>query len=461
MLKIVSPVDGSIYAERDYASSQYIRETLEKASAAQKSWKNVPVVERAVICTKAVDAFVAEKDRIGEELAWQMGRPIRYGAGEVGGFEERARYMIDLAEGALSPVDVGEKDGFVRYIKREPVGVVLTIAPWNFPFMTAVNSIIPALMSGSAVILKHAQQTLLCAERIADAFAAAGLPDGLFQVLHMSHDQTAEVIASPEINHVCFTGSVPAGEIMEKNAAGRFIGMGLELGGKDPAYVCADANVDYSAENLVDGAFFNTGQSCCGIERIYVHESVYDAFIEKFVEVVNGYVLGSPIDPETTLGPLVTTKAADFVRGQIDDAVKAGAKALIDPLSFAMDKAGTPYLAPQVLVDVDHSMRVMTEESFGPVVGIMKVSNDDEAIELMNDSEFGLTASIWTTDTDKAIALGDRVETGTVFMNRCDYLDPALAWTGIKNTGRGCTLSSVGYEALTRPKSYHLRVTID
>jgi len=461
MLKIVSPVDGSIYAERDYASSQYIRETLEKASAAQKSWKNVPVVERAVICTKAVDAFVAEKDRIGEELAWQMGRPIRYGAGEVGGFEERARYMIDLAEGALSPVDVGEKDGFVRYIKREPVGVVLTIAPWNFPFMTAVNSIIPALMSGSAVILKHAQQTLLCAERIADAFAAAGLPDGLFQVLHMSHDQTAEVIASPEINHVCFTGSVPAGEIMEKNAAGRFIGMGLELGGKDPAYVCADANVDYSAENLVDGAFFNTGQSCCGIERIYVHESVYDAFIEKFVEVVNGYVLGSPIDPETTLGPLVTTKAADFVRGQIGDAVKAGAKALIDPLSFAMDKAGTPYLAPQVLVDVDHSMRVMTEESFGPVVGIMKVSNDDEAIELMNDSEFGLTASIWTTDTDKAIALGDRVETGTVFMNRCDYLDPALAWTGIKNTGRGCTLSSVGYEALTRPKSYHLRVTID
>lgn len=460
MLKIISPVDGSLYAERPYATSDALKETVRKASASQKQWKLKSVAERAAICSKAVDAFIAQKDRIAEELAWQMGRPIRYGAGEVGGFEERARYMISIAEESLKPVDVGPKEGFVRYIKREPVGVVLTIAPWNFPFMTAVNSIIPALMSGSSVILKHAQQTLLCAERIADAFAAAGLPDGVFQVLHMSHEQTAEVIQSPELNYVAFTGSVPAGEVMEKNAAGRFIGLGLELGGKDPAYVSADADVGYSAENLVDGAFFNTGQSCCGIERIYVHESVYDAFIEKFAQVVRGYVLGSPLDPETTLGPLVTAKAANFVRGQIADAVKAGAKPLIDTTAFAMDKAGTPYMAPQVLVDVDHSMRVMTEESFGPVVGIMKVKSDEEAIALMNDSEFGLTASIWTTNVDKAIALGDHIETGTLFMNRCDYLDPALAWTGVKNTGKGCTLSSVGYEAITRPKSYHLRVDL-
>lgn len=460
MLRIISPVDGSVYAERPYASELSIKETLSKASSAQGVWKKTSVAERAAICSKAVDAFVADKDRIGTELAWQMGRPIRFGAGEVGGFEERARYMISIAEDALKSVDVGAKEGFTRYIKREPVGVVLTIAPWNFPFMTVVNSIVPALMAGNAVILKHAQQTLLCAERIADAFEAAGLPDGLFQVLHMSHDQTAQVIASPEINFVAFTGSVPAGEVMEKNAAGRFIGLGLELGGKDPAYVCADADVAYSAENLVDGAFFNTGQSCCGIERIYVHESIYDAFVESFVGVVNGYVLGNPMEFDTTLGPLVSTKAADFVRGQIDDAVKAGAKALINPNDFAMDKAGTPYMAPQVLVDVDHSMRIMTEESFGPVVGIMKVSSDAEAITLMNDSEFGLTASVWTPDENKAIEIGDQIETGTVFMNRCDYLDPALAWTGVKNTGRGCTLSSVGYEAITRPKSYHLRTSI-
>ncbi len=460
MLRIISPVDGSVYAERPYASELSIKETLSKASSAQGAWKKTSVAERAAICSKAVDAFVADKDRIGTELAWQMGRPIRFGAGEVGGFEERARYMISIAEDALKSVDVGAKEGFTRYIKREPVGVVLTIAPWNFPFMTAVNSIVPALMAGNAVILKHAQQTLLCAERIADAFEAAGLPDGLFQVLHMSHDQTAQVIASPEINFVAFTGSVPAGEVMEKNAAGRFIGLGLELGGKDPAYVCADADVAYSAENLVDGAFFNTGQSCCGIERIYVHESIYDAFVESFVGVVNGYVLGNPMEFDTTLGPLVSTKAADFVRGQIDDAVKAGAKALINPNDFAMDKVGTPYMAPQVLVDVDHSMRIMTEESFGPVVGIMKVSSDAEAITLMNDSEFGLTASVWTPDENKAIEIGDQIETGTVFMNRCDYLDPALAWTGVKNTGRGCTLSSVGYEAITRPKSYHLRTSI-
>ncbi len=461
MLRIISPVDGSVYAERPYADPQAIRDTLTSASEAQNSWKLVSIAERGAICSKAIDAFVADKDRISDELAWQMGRPIRFGPGEVGGFEERARYMISIAEQALKPVDVGPKDGFVRYIKREPVGVVLTIAPWNFPFMTAVNSIIPALMAGNAVILKHAQQTLLCAERIADAFVAAGLPEGLFQVLHMSHDQTAEVIQSPEINFVAFTGSVPAGATMERNAAGRFIGMGLELGGKDPAYVCADVDVNYAAENLVDGAFFNTGQSCCGIERIYVHEDVYDAFVARFCEVVRGYVLGSPMDPETTLGPLVTTKAADFVRGQIDDAVAAGATALIDTSKFTRDEAGTPYMAPQVLVDVDHSMRVMTEESFGPVVGIMKVRDDDQAVELMNDSEFGLTASIWTSSQDTAIAIGDRINTGTFFMNRCDALDPALAWTGVKNTGRGCTLSSVGYEAITRPKSYHLRVDID
>lgn len=460
MLKIISPVDGSTYAERPYASSQEIQDALAQAAAAQAEWKLKFVAERAVVCTRAVDAFVEMKDQIAEELAWQMGRPIRYGAGEVGGFEERARHMISIASKALEPVDVGNKAGFVRFIKREPIGVVLTIAPWNFPFMTAVNSIIPALMAGNAVILKHAQQTLLCAERIADAFKAAGLPDGLFQVLHMSHDQTAEVIQSNEINYVAFTGSVPAGAVMEKTAAGQFIGMGLELGGKDPAYVCPDANLAYAAENLVDGAFFNTGQSCCGIERIYVHEAVYDDFVEKFVAVVNNYVLGSPLDPDTTLGPLVSTKAADFVRGQIDDAIKAGAKALIDPSAFAMDKAGTPYMAPQVLVDVDHSMRVMTEESFGPVVGIMKVKDDQEAVDLMNDSEFGLTASIWTSVSYKAIELGDKINTGTLFMNRCDYLDPALAWTGVNNSGRGCTLSSVGYEALTRPKSYHLRVDI-
>ncbi len=441
-------------------SSDVIPEIISKAQAAQAKWKLKSVSERAEILTKCVENFVSKQDKIGEELAWQMGRPIRYGAGEVGGFNERATYMISTAEKALADLQVGEKEGFTRYIKREALGVVFTIAPWNFPYMTAVNSIVPALMAGNAVILKHATQTHLCGETMLQAFEEAGLPVDLFQLVVATHTFPADLIKSGGVNFVAFTGSVPGGAAIEEAAKGQFIGVGLELGGKDPAYVRSDADPVFAAENLVDGAMFNSGQSCCGIERIYVHEDVYDAFIESVVATVNEYKLGSPLDSETTLGPCVNAKAADFVRGQVKDAVAAGAKALIDPANFPEDKEGTPYLAPQVLVNVDHSMRLMTEESFGPVVGIMKVKSDDEAIKLMNDSEFGLTASVWTNDAEKAVEIGDQINTGTWFMNRCDYLDPALAWTGVKNSGRGCTLSSVGYESLTRPKSYHLRHTV-
>ena len=456
-LKTISPVDGSLYVERAYASAGEIAVALEAGATAQRDWARVPLETRADLCSKAVDAFISEPERHSEELAWQMGRPVRYGKGEVAGFEERARHMIAEAGAALADLEVGDKPGFTRYVRRVPLGVVLTIAPWNYPYLTAVNSIVPALMAGNAVILKHASQTPLCGERMVEAFAAAGSPPGLFQNLHLSHSATASVISAPEIQFVAFTGSVPAGAEVEQAAQGRFIGVGLELGGKDPAYVRADADLENAVENLVDGAFFNSGQSCCAIERIYVHADVYDRFVEGFVALTRQYVLANPLEPETTLGPMVSTAAADFVRGQIAEALTGGAQALIDTAHFAGDKPGTPYLAPQVLVGVNHNMRVMTEESFGPVIGIMKVASDQTAIELMNDSEFGLTASIWTRDLDAAVVVGDEVEVGTVFANRCDYLDPALAWTGVKKSGRGCTLSKIGYEALTRPKSYHLK----
>ena len=459
-LSVVTPVDGSVYVERPYSSPDEIALALDAATAAQNAWAATSLADRAKLCTAAVDAFVAKPDSHVEELAWQMGRPIRYGKGEVGGFEERARHMIDIAETALADVSIADKPGFSRWIKRVPLGVVFTVAPWNYPYLTSVNSIIPALMAGNAVILKHAAQTPLCAERLFDAFESAGAPKGLFQFLHLTHDQAAKVVASPQIAFVAFTGSVPGGVAMERAAAGHFKGIGLELGGKDPAYVRADANLDHAVENVADGVFFNSGQSCCGIERIYVHADVYDRFVDGIAELTRQYVLGSPLDHATTLGPMVRTSAADFVREQTAEAVTAGAKALIDVSGFAADEEGTPYLAPQVLVDVDHAMRVMSEESFGPVVGIMKVGSDDEAITLMNDSEFGLTASVWTEDADAAVRIGNQVETGTWFMNRCDYLDPALAWTGVKQSGHGCTLSSVGYEQLTRPKSYHLRTVL-
>jgi len=460
MMQTITPIDGSIYVERKLATEKEIDQALAQSRIAQKEWRALSIAERANYCSRMVDCFVDNKERISSELTWQMGRPIKYSPNEVRGFEERARTMIALAPKALEDVKPDPKDGFHRFIRRDSVGVVLVLAPWNYPYLTSVNSIVPALMAGNSVILKHSNHTPLCAERIANACEAAGFPKGVFQYLHASHEDVAKMIGDERIDFVAFTGSVAGGHAVQQAANQRFIGTGMELGGKDPAYVRADVNLQHAIENLVDGSFYNSGQSCCGIERIYVDSAIYDDFVNGFVELTNQYKLGNPLDPDTTLGPLVTTRAAEFVRGQIADAVQDGAKALIDERQFPASDPNTAYLAPQVLVDVNHSMRVMTEETFGPVVGIMKVKNEAEAIYLMNDSEFGLTASIWTTDKDSAIRIGEQVETGTLFMNRCDYLDPTLAWTGVKNSGRGCTLSTLGYEQLTRPKSYHLRTTI-
>jgi acyl-CoA reductase-like NAD-dependent aldehyde dehydrogenase len=453
----ISPIDGSVVATRPLATELELGQLLERAVTAQRTWQGVSLQERARLCSAFVDQMLLERDAIALELTWQIGRPIAHSPGELRGFEERARTMIELAQVGLADIEPAPKAGFRRFIRREPLGVVLTVAPWNYPYLTAVNSVVPALLAGNAVILKHSAQTPLCAERFLQAFSAAGLPAGVFQIVHCSHEDTARLIRSPHIDFVAFTGSVAGGHAVQQAAAQRFIGLGLELGGKDPAYVRADADIEHAVENLVDGAFYNSGQSCCGIERIYVHQSLFAEFVERYAVLTKQYQLGSPLDAKTNLGPVVRTAAADHVRSQIAEAVARGAQPLIDEKAFAASRAGTPYLAPQVLVNVDHQMRVMTEESFGPVVGIMSVSDDEEAIRLMNDSAYGLTASVWTRDEAAALSLGDRVQTGTWFMNRCDYLDPALAWTGVKDSGRGCTLSVIGFEALTRPKSFHLR----
>ena len=457
--KTFSPVDGSVYVERPIATDAQVQQTMENARQAQARWKRVALEQRIGIVNRFIDAFVARKEAIAEEITWQMGRPIGQSPGEVRGFEERARYMVSIAAISLADIDPGPKQGFRRFIRREPLGVVLVLAPWNYPYLTSVNAVVPALLAGNAVVLKHSNQTPLCAERFAECFQEADLPDGVFQFLHCSHDQSAEMIGSPLIDFVCFTGSVEGGHAVQKAASARFIGAGLELGGKDPAYVRADADMAHAIENLVDGAFFNSGQSCCGIERIYAHEKIYDEFVDGFVKLTRQYRLGNPLDAATNLGPMVRVRAAEYARRQVSEAIAGGAKSLVDAKAFPADREGTPYMAPQVLVEVDHTMRLMSEESFAPVIGIMKVKGDDEAIALMNDSRYGLTAAIWTSDMDAALSIGERVETGTWFMNRCDYLDPALAWTGVKDSGRGCTLSHIGYEQLTRPKSYHLRIT--
>ncbi|NBQ28931.1 MAG: aldehyde dehydrogenase family protein, partial [Rhodobacteraceae bacterium] len=295
---------------------------------------------------------------------------------------------------------------------------------------------------------------LLVGERMAQAFHDAGVPKDVFANMFLNHETTSDLIKARSFDFINFTGSVGAGAQIEQAAAGTFVGVGTELGGKDPGYVMEDADLDAAVETLIDGAMFNSGQCCCGIERIYVHETLYDAFLSKAIEIVKGYKLGNPLDSDTTIGPMAHKRFAAEVRAQIAEAVAMGAAAHIP--TFPQDDGGT-YLTPQILTNVTHDMRVMRDESFGPVVGIMPVKNDDEAIALMNDSSFGLTASLWTRDVERAERLGDRIETGTVFLNRADYLDPGLCWTGCKNTGRGAGLSEIGYHTLTRPKSYHLK----
>ncbi len=449
----ISPIDGSVYAERPTLTLEAARDVVSTTRAAQPAWAARPLQERIDLVMAGVAAVGAMNDEIVPELAHMMGRPVRYG-GEFGGFNERASYMADIAADALADIQVGEDATFKRYIKRIPHGVVFVVAPWNYPDMTAINTVAPALIAGNTVVLKHAAQTLLVGERMAKAFHDAGVPADVFQNVFLDHDTTSALISEKAFDFVNFTGSVGGGQAMERAAAGTFAGVGTELGGKDPGYVMEDADLDAAVDTLIDGAMFNSGQCCCGIERIYVHESLFDAFVEKAVAVVNGYKLGNPLDAETTIGPMANIRFAKEVRAQIAEAVEMGAKTHID--TFPEDDGGA-YLTPQILTNVTHDMRVMRDESFGPVVGIMSVKSDEEAIALMNDSEFGLTASLWTADVDRAQRVGDQIETGTVFMNRADYLDPGLCWTGCKNTGRGGGLSVIGYQNLTRPKSYHLK----
>lgn len=453
LLQCISPINGAIYAERPTLSLEAARSTVSSVRAAQKAWAATPLPERIELVMKGVAAVGDMNDEIVPELAHMMGRPVRYG-GEFGGFNERASHMADIANEALADIEVGETAEFSRYIRRVPHGVVFVIAPWNYPYMTAINSVAPALIAGNTVVLKHSTQTLLVGERMEKAFREAGLPEHVFKNVFLDHDTTAQLIAENAVDLINFTGSVGGGQVIERAAAGTFTPVGTELGGKDPGYVMDDADLDAAAETLIDAAMFNSGQCCCGIERIYVQEALFDDFVAKAISIVNGYQLGNPLDESTTIGPMANVRFAETVRGQISDALAQGATAHIK--TFDADDGGA-YLTPQILTNVTHDMRVMREESFGPVVGIMPVKTDEEAIQLMNDSEFGLTASLWTADIRRAQAIGDQLETGTVFMNRADYLDPGLCWTGCKNTGRGGSLSVIGFHNLTRPKSYHLK----
>ena len=455
MQKTISPIDNKVYIEREYHSDK-IEETINNSVKAQIDWRNLSVKERVDLLTKFVEDFLSKKEIIAEELCRQIGRPISQAAGELGGFKERADYMLSIAERKLADIDVTKDNNFKNFIKRRPLGVVFVIAPWNYPYLTAVNSIIPAMAAGNCVILKHSAQTPLCAEQLYQS-AQKTLPKDVFSYLHLNHNDGLKVVSDPRVNFVSFTGSVKAGYEVQKATHTKFIDMALELGGKDPAYARYDCDLEKTVENLVDGSFFNSGQSCCGIERIYVDQKIYDKFLELFISKTYNYNFGNPLKKETNLGPVVKLSAAEFIINQINSAISKGARKMINENKFNYPKEHKNYLVPQILTNVSHEMNFMTEETFGPCVGIMKVKDENEAIKLMNDSPYGLTASIWTNDIEIAEKVGNKVETGTFYMNRCDYLDPALSWTGVKETGKGCSLSEIAYEKLTAPKSFHLR----
>ncbi len=455
MIQCISPVDGSVFAERPALTEAQALAVVARARDAQKSWAARPLAERVALVQAGVDRLVAMNDEVVPELAHMMGRPVRYG-GETGGVIARTKYMGDIAANTLAPLMVEDSATFKRYITREPHGVILVVAPWNYPYLTAINTVAPGLMAGNSVIIKHASQTLLVGERMVRAFSEAGVPADVFQNVFLDHETTAKLIAQRCFGFVNFTGSVAGGKAIEMAAAGTFTPLGLELGGNDPGYVMEDADLDAAVATLIDGSMYNSGQCCCGIQRIYVVEKHYDTFVEKAAALTSEYKLGNPLDQATTLGPVANKRFADEVRSVTEDSIRAGGKPLIDRKDFPEDDGGA-YLMPQLLVNVNHQMRIMREESFGPVTGIMKVKDDGEAIHLMNDTPYGLTASLWTNDTARAEKIGLGLDTGTVMMNRADYLDPALCWTGTKDTGRGGALSVYGFHNLTRPKSWHLK----
>ena len=450
-LRVLSPFDDSLVVELPYDDHASALARLTAASEAQRAWREVDVAQRVARVRAAVEWFGASADEVALDVTRQMGKPLAQAHAEVRGLIERAEHMLDIAEHSLAAEVLPAKEGFTRRIEHVPLGVVLDVAAWNYPLLIAVNVVVPAVLAGNAVLLKHSARTPLCGAHFERAFRAAGLDDLVLNVV-LDHATTAALIADPRIGHVAFTGSVEGGRHVHRAASSRFIDTGLELGGNDPAYVAADADLARAAEGVVDGACYNAGQSCCAVERVYVHESVADELLDRARALVGAYRTGDPLAEPTTLGPLASRDALQDLQQQVADACASGAELLAG--GGVVDGR---FFEATLLLGAGPDTSVMREESFGPLVPVVRVAGDDEALALMNDSRYGLTASVWTADPRRAEWFAARHDAGTIYRNRCDVLDPALPWTGFRDSGKGTTLSSHGFRHLTRPKAIHFR----
>ncbi|KAF2008966.1 aldehyde dehydrogenase [Aaosphaeria arxii CBS 175.79] len=459
-IRTISPVTGEVLLEQPGTTLEQARKITKRSKEAFAQWKSTDLATRKSIVSAGLSLIQKRKEELGRELSSQMGRPIAYSAKEIETMQKRADYLLEIADEALKPIPGKEESGFKRCVKKEPVGPVLIVFAWNFPYLILVNSLIPALLSGNSVIIKPSPQTPLVGTRIVEIFTEAGFPQNVLQVIQTGDPNMLEqLVKLPKIQQVTFTGSTAVGIKLREATAGRIIPLGLELGGNDPAYVRQDVYVKYVAAQLVDGAVFNTGQSCCSIERVYVHDSVHDELVQEMQNELSIYKVGDPFDQTTTVGPAISAAAVKSIKAQIDDALSKGAldATPANPTFQNLPLKGS-FIAPRILTNANHTMAVMRDETFGPVIPVCKVSSDEEAIALMNDSDYGLTASVWTKDISRGEEIIDKLEAGTVFLNRADYPNPDLAWTGWKNSGLGCTLGPKGFDAFYKLKSWHVKM---
>jgi acyl-CoA reductase-like NAD-dependent aldehyde dehydrogenase len=454
-LKVVDPANGSVVATLPSDDAKSVKAKYERARSAQPAWARTPLKKRLAAIAKFRSLVIAETEKLARVLTSEVGKPIAQARNELKGVIPRLDFFLAETARTLKTENVSPARGAAmeERISHEPLGVIANISAWNYPWFVGSNVFVPALLAGNAVLYKPSEFASLTGNEIARLLHEAGIPDDVFIPIVGAGDTGAALLKQP-VDGVFFTGSVGTGKKIAQAVAGRMIKLQLELGGKDPVYVCEDVDVAKAAAGIADGAFYNTGQSCCSVERIYVNEKVFKPFVDAFVAEVKGYARGDPTDDKTYIGPMTRAPQVKVLEAQVKDARRKGAKVLAGGERI---KGKGNWFAPTVLVDVNHSMAVMRDESFGPVIGLMPVKGDAEAVRLMNDTEYGLTAGVYTPDRKRAEKILAQVRSGSVYWNCCDRVSPRLPWSGVGNSGIGLTLSTYGIETFTRPKAWHLR----